>query len=276
MTLEELKHTQDQAQTNSLPIMVDPGFELELLKERAEQDAIFQQLGLVIPENVSPELRQGWDDFTKVLYYGVNTEVVNASDIPTYLQEYSEVLDENKALFKTQVYNLIEQKVIERSNTEEAFEIRALDNEIEEIASLLPEEERERFVYFMNTGEGLTDEDWAQIQGSLTQQKEQEVLGRLERALNRDTTLNIGIREQKTTGLTPEELTAKFGLDEGIKQANSQNTPQVPAVATNTAQSLYQAVQQKREEVHAVAEKKSISRPTFGGKKQAGLDELLK
>jgi hypothetical protein len=276
MTLDELKHTQDQAQTNSLPIVVDPNIELKLLKEQVEQDHLFQELGLVVPQTVAPEQRQGWDDFIKVLYYGINMEAVEARDVPMYFQEYDEVLDENKALFKTQVYNLIERKIIERANTEEAFEIRELDNEIDEIANLLPEQDRERFVYFMNTGEGLTDEDWAAIQGSLTQQKEQEVLGRLERALNKDKTLNIGIREQKSTGLTPEELTAKFGLDEGLKQANSQNQPQAPAVPTNTAQSLYQAVQQKREEVHASASNKTNLRPLLGGKKQAGLDELLK
>jgi hypothetical protein len=275
MTLDELKHTQDQAQNQTLPTVVDPALELQDLKDEAEQTKVLEELGLVIPQTSTAEQKQGWDDFIMVLYYGINLDVVDPADIPMYLKEYDEVLDENKSLFKTQVFNLIEQKIIEKANTEEAFEIRALDYEIEEIANLLPEEDRERFIYFMNTGEGLTDEDWAQIQGSLTEQKEQEVLSRLERALNRDTTLNIGIREQKTTGLTPEELTAKFGLDEGIKQANSQNASQNQAVSTNSAQSLYQAVQQKREEVHATADKKIVSRSLLGGKKQSGLDELL-
>jgi hypothetical protein len=275
MTLDELKHTQDQSQNQTLPTVVDPALELQDLKDEAEQTKVLEELGLVVPQTSTAEQKQGWDDFIMVLYYGINLDVVDPADIPMYLKEYDEVLDENKSLFKTQVFNLIEQKIIEKANTEEAFEIRALDYEIEEIANLLPEEDRERFIYFMNTGEGLTDEDWAQIQGSLTEQKEQEVLSRLERALNRDTTLNIGIREQKTTGLTPEELTAKFGLDEGIKQANSQNASQNQAVSTNSAQSLYQAVQQKREEVHATADKKIVSRSLLGGKKQSGLDELL-
>jgi hypothetical protein len=276
MTLDELKHTQDQSQNQTLSTPADPALELQDLKDEAEQKKVLEELGLVVPQTATTEQAQGWDDFIMVLYYGINMDVVDPSQVDVYLQDYDEVLDENKSLFKTQVFNLIEQKIIEKANTEEAFEIRALDNEIEEIANLLPEEDRERFVYFMNTGEGLTDEDWEQIQSSLTQQKEQEVLGRLERALNRDTTLNIGIREQKTTGLTPEELTAKFGLDEGIKQSNAQNAPQAPVATTKSAQSLYQAVQQKREEVHATADKKIVSKPPFGGKKQAGLDELLK
>jgi hypothetical protein len=276
MTLDELKHTQDQSQNQTLSTAADPALELQDLKDEAEQTKILEELGLVIPQTATATEQTGWKDFIMVLYYGINMDVVDAAQIPLYFQEYDEVLDENKSFFKTQVYNLIEQKIIEKANIEEVFEIRALDNEIDEIANLLPEEDRERFVYFMNTGEGLTDEDWAQIQGSLTAQKEQEVLGRLERALNRDQTLNIGIREQKSTGLSPEELTAKFGLDEGIKQSNAQNAPQAPVVSTNTAQSLYQAVQQKREEVHATADKKIVSKPLFGGKKQAGLDELLK
>jgi hypothetical protein len=249
-------------------VIVQPNLSenLQDLKDTTEQKKLLEELGLVVPANLNADEQRLWDAFIKVLYHGYLMEVVDPGTIEQYFEAFASVPTENKSSFKTAIYNLIEQKVIEQGTTAEIYEINELDNEINEMALLIPEEDRERFIYYMNTGEGLTDEEWVEIQKILSEEKEYEAVERLEKALNRDEKLNIGLREIKSIGLSPEELTAKFDLDGSAPQAQ----PQIEGIPTASAQSLYQAVEQKREEAQ-----KNTPQNSRGNIKPKGLDELL-
>jgi hypothetical protein len=252
--------------------------QLALLKQESEQNAELKAIGLAVPETLQGDEKRLYRDFTMTLYHGLNNDVIDVDTIPELLEAYMSIDVEQRSDFGTRLFNMIEKKIVEKTYIQEAFEIRELDKEIDETAAQLPEEMRERFVHFINTGDGLTDEEWAQIKTQLNAEQEVVVLGRLERALNKDETLNIGAKPKRGAGMSPEEISKQFGLDDNSQPV--QASAQAVTPVQNSGQSLYQAVQQKRDEVQAKPVTASIKAfdpldTPIQPKKVAGLDDLL-
>ncbi len=253
--------------------------QLSLLKQESEQNAELKAIGLAVPEQLQGDEKRLYRDFTMTLYHGFNNGVIDGEAIPELLEAYMSIEVGERSDFATRMFNLIEKKIVEKTYIQEAYEIRELDKEVDETAAQLPEEMRERFVHYINTGEGLTDKEWVQIKEQLSAEQEVVVLNRLERALNKDETLNIGAKPKRGAGMSPEQISAQFGLDDASKSSSPVGQAEIPL--QNSSQSLYQAVQQKREEIQAKpnASAKDVDvnpiHTSTQPKKVAGLDDLL-
>jgi hypothetical protein len=241
--------------------------ELELLKQQSEENLAKNQLGMVIPGTATSEEKPLWDAYFNTLYYACQFGIIVKDDVPYFITNFEKIDISKKTEVNSQLFEYFENKIGQNFAASEVLAIDEANRFVDEISNALPDELREKFNYFMNTGEELPENYQEQIAVELAKKNEAEVYNRLQNALNKDKTLNIGIRDSRATrGLSPDEVAAKFGLDDEEAIApvsiDELRERQVPA-----AQSIYQKIDDTGVLTH--------SNLPPAGNKPRGLDDLL-
>jgi hypothetical protein len=273
---------------NNLTNITDQEFELEVLKEQSEILNFMTKYDIAIPENTNPKYNVLLKSYISMIKHYVEIEIIDESQVSWYYQKFLAVPDEEKSECMGQLLGTFELKIHENLDIETILVTEKADRDAKELASKLSPELRDAFYYYINTGEFLTPEIRSAIDEELAAISEGEALDRLERAFDEKQTLNIGLRETpKGRALTPEEVAAKFGLDDSIaadeaevQQAEDKDPLNKAGIKT---QSLYELVKVNRERLSSEEaknkkrveyEEELVLKPVEGPKLK-GLDDLL-
>jgi hypothetical protein len=273
---------------NNLTNITDQEFELEALKEQSEILNFMTKHDIAIPENINPKYNVLLKSFISMIKHYVEIEIIDETEILWYYQEFLKVPDDLKSKCMSQLLDTFELKIHENLDIETLFVTEKTDRDAKEIASKLSPELRDAFYYYINTGEFLTPEIRSAVDEELAAISEGEALDRLERAFDEKQTLNIGLRQTpKGRALTPEEVAAKFGLDDSIaadeaevQQAEDKDPLNKAGIKT---QSLYELVKVNRERLSSEEaknkkkveyEEELVLKPVEAPKLK-GLDDLL-
>jgi hypothetical protein len=244
--------------------------ELELLKQQSEENLAKNQLGLIIPGTATTEEKPLWEAYFNTLFYAFQFGIITKEDVPYFMENFAKTDPNKQKEVNSQLFDYFENKIVQNYAVREIVEIDEANRFIDEISGALTPELRERFNYFMNTGEELPENYQQQIAAELAQKNEAEVYSRLQNALNKDKTLNIGIRDARATrGMSADEVVSKFGLDD---ESAGPSEADIRAKQIQT-QSLYQKIQDTGVLTHSQPAQSQPQAPSHTHPR--GLDDLL-
>jgi hypothetical protein len=271
------------------PQIFDKQHDLELLKMQSEELNLAEQLGLRIPHEVTVEEKQLWKIYFNTLLHGYQNQLLDETDIPDYINKFELTPSVSKLMVNNKLYNAFEQKIEDNGYLREVIAFNDIANSNKNIAKKLDDEGKENFYYYMNTDQVLTPEIRQAFAEEEIAESEAESYERLSRAFDSKQTLNIGLREpQKGKALTPDQVAAKFNLEQSIASDEDEEVladdKDPMAKISSQTQSLYELVKLNRDRLTKEARNKKIFSQseidediaTRVRSKPAGLDELLK
>lgn len=179
---------------------------LDKLKDRQMLNQFLHEYNIEFPADIDEKMVSTWEYFFGILAYMVENGVLDGVDLEEQVQGYKAVPDEKKVEINYELFDLATRRIETLANLETVEEIDLMQEEMDSLLARLPENIRQRYKYFLLTGQPLPEDFEEQLAQAAIEQGDEEIYTRLQKALDDKNKLNL-------KAMSPQELADKFGLE---------------------------------------------------------------
>lgn len=190
-----------------------------LLEEEQKLNSI---LGLQIPQGVLTEHISLWQRFFSLIRLMYTAGLIRAEESPQLVDYFEHIPNSQKDDYLVFMGKTISDKLDQNSLLEEIYLQTMLDLEVSRLYNILPLPIRDRVLDYLLNGQNLPLDLEEQMNQTLSEAGEEEILIRLQNALDKRKTLDA--RKLGKT-MSPEDVVNRFNLDEPQTASNSVNVP---------------------------------------------------